>query len=394
MQRFEHIPALLREGETLEQWQARRGAARDAVERIEYGRRPAVDYTVSWAVRQEDAFPDQNAVRRVIDLTITTRLGSHAIPLVLFFPRGRRPVPATLLICSQNRTVQPQTLPVGIDLDAIPQLMAQMGVVMDGPMGMGGPPRPLDLAADTESGHWPVKAILARGHAAAGFYATDAEPDCGDFLGGLAEIFGTTRARGPEEWGVLAVWAFAARCALDCLRAMPELDADRIGVTGHSRCGKAALWAAATDERFAWVMPNGSGCCGSALLRGKHGENLATILTMMPYWFAPGLRDYLGREDELPFDQHGVLALIAPRLLHVASGSEDFWADPPGEHQALVLANAVYRLYGAPAIDPAFPPVNTPVLAGAQGYHLRKGPHLLTEYDWMCLLDHLDHIGS
>ena len=107
------------------------------------------------------------------------------------------------------------------------------------------------------------------------------------------------------------------------------------------------------------------------LLRGKHGENINSINLMMPYWFAPAFGKFVGMEQELPFDQHTVLALVSPRLLHVASGSTDFWADPPGEHRSTVLAGEVYRLYGNPEMSEEFPPVNTPVEAGTLGYHLR-----------------------
>ena len=136
-------------------------------------------------------------------------------------------------------------------------------------------------------------------------------------------------------------------------------------------------------------MPNNSGCCGAALLRGKHGENMSSINLMMPYWFAPAFGKFVGREKELPFDQHTVLALVAPRILHVASGSTDFWADPEGEHRSTVLASEIYELYGNPRMPESFPDVNTPVEAGAVGYHLRQGPHLLTEYDWACLEEHV-----
>ena len=117
---------------------------------------------------------------------------------------------------------------------------------------------------------------------------------------------------------------------------------------------------------------------------------MASINLMMGYWFAPAFGKFVGREQELPFDQHTVLALVAPRLLHVASGSTDFWADPMGEHRSTVLASEVYRLYGNPEMPEAFPEVNTPVEAGTIGYHLRQGPHLLTEYDWTCLAEHVD----
>ena len=116
---------------------------------------------------------------------------------------------------------------------------------------------------------------------------------------------------------------------------------------------------------------------------------MASINLMMPYWFAPAFKKYVGREQELPFDQHTVLALVAPRILHVASGSTDFWADPAGEHRSTVLASEIYELYGNPPMPEEFPEVNTPVEAGAIGYHLRQGPHLLTEYDWACLESHV-----
>ena len=82
---------------------------------------------------------------------------------------------------------------------------------------------------------------------------------------------------------------------------------------------------------------------------------------------------------------------MAPRLLHVASGSLDFWADPAGEHHSLVLASKVYELYGNEKMPEEFPEEDTSVEAGAVAYHLRKGPHLLAEFDWKCLADHVDH---
>lgn len=391
MRTFDNIPPLLQPGETRAQWEARRSSLIRTIAETEYGCRPEMDYTVSASLRSRDRYPDEHSIRRIVDITVTTALGSHSFRLYLFLPVREEKVPATLLICSQRRKPAPMKLPEGFSLSDLPALFAKMGIIMDGPMDTGGPSVPLDMAVDMHDGHWPVPQLLARGHAAAGFYATDAEPDAPDFLHGLAAVFGTKKdARAETEWGILAVWAFAARCALDYLQTVPELDAARIGITGHSRCGKAALFAGVTDSRFAWVMPNNSGCCGAALLRGKHGENMASINALMPYWFAPGFKKYVGREDQLPFDQHALLALVAPRLLHVASGSLDFWADPAGEHRSTVLAAEVYRLYGNEPLPPEFPAENTAVVSGAIGYHLRKGPHLLTAFDWMQLLDHID----
>ena len=362
MRIFPDVPPLILPGEGLTDWIAKRSSLRDTIEWIEYGCRPDVAYDVRCDIVSESHYPHENAVRRIVNITISTERGTHSFPMYIFLPKVEQPVPATLLICSQSKVLAPIKMPEGFDLSALPDMFRKMGIIMDGPLDTGGERRALDMAADMDDGHWPVPAILERGHAVAGFYATDAQADSGDFGCGLAAVFGTGKERKTHEWGILA-----------------------------SRCGKAALWAAVKDERFAWVMPNNSGCCGAALLRGKHGENMTSINAMMPYWFAPAFRSYLGREQELPFDQHTLLALIAPRILYVTSGSEDYWADPEGEHRSAVLANEVFRLYGNPAMPEAFPDVNSPVQAGAEGYHLRKGPHLLTEYDWMMLLHHVEN---
>ncbi len=392
MRKFENIPPLLRPGQTRAEWEAGRKEMVDTIAAIEYGRRPEMDYTVSWNLTSRETVLDGKAERLLTDITVTTALGSCTFPLYTFLPRLEKKVPATLLICSQSRVLAPQKLPDGFNLSDLPKLLSQMNIVMDGPMDLSGPKKALDMAVDMDNGHWPVPMMIERGHAVSGFYATDVQPDGNSFTEGLAAIFGTTNDRKESEWGVLAVWSFAASCALDYLQTLPEIDSCKIGVTGHSRCGKAALWAGVIDTRFAWVMPNNSGCCGAALMRGKHGENMTSINLMMGYWFAPAFKKFVGREHELPFDQHTVLALVAPRLLHVASGSTDFWADPEGEHRSTVLASEIYQLYDNPKMEETFPEANAPVEAGAVGYHLRQGPHLLTEYDWACLADHVAHI--
>lgn len=394
MRVFENIPELFHSGENKTEWESRREELIKTIANIEYGNRPEIDYTVNWNLISRETVLDGKAERLITDITITTHLGNYTFPLYTFLPKAEGKVPATLLICSQSRVLAPQQLPEGFSMDDIPKLFEKMNIIMDGPMDMGGPRRALDMAVDMDNGHWPVPMMIERGHSVSGFYATDAQPDDGNFTEGISTIFGTTKERKEHEWGVLAIWSFAASCAMDYLQTLPEISSNSIGVTGHSRCGKAALWAGVTDERFAWVMPNNSGCCGAALLRGKHGENINSINLLMPYWFAPAFGKYMGREYELPFDQHSVLALVAPRLLHVASGSLDFWADPAGEHHSLVLASEVYKLYGNPEMPTDFPEEDSSVEAGAIAYHLRKGPHLLAEFDWKCLADHVDHYLS
>jgi hypothetical protein len=190
-----------------------------------------------------------------------------------------------------------------------------------------------------------------------------------------------------KKFGAVGGWAWALSRALDVLENEPEVDSKRIAVHGHSRLGKAALWAGACDRRFALVISNESGCCGASLLRRIYGENLELLLFFRTYWFSTELKKYIGREYELPFDQNFMISLIAPRPVYIASADGDQHSDPKGEFLSAYHAGEVYNLFGLKGIDSAeAPPLNTPI-GDSIAYHIRSGEHGVTSFDWKCYMD-------
>jgi hypothetical protein len=241
---------------------------------------------------------------------------------------------------------------------------------------------------------WNVETVVARGYATATAYYGDVCPDRSgaepEALGGLLK--GRANAdRALDEWAAIGMWAWGLSRILDYLETDPELDATRVALHGHSRLGKAALWAGAQDTRFAIVISNDSGCGGAALERRNFGETVADITKNFPHWFARRYASFGGRENDLPIDTHELLALIAPRPLYVASASEDLHADPKGEFLALKAAEPVYALFGLPGLGvDRHPAPDQPVSSAALAYHLRTGIHDITPYDWAQYLNFAD----
>jgi hypothetical protein len=365
-------------------WPQRRAELLALFARTVYGRTPATGLTPRVTVAEEsrDALHG-TALRRQVRLAFGDGDAGLALHLLLYLPiHADGPVPLFLgLNFHGNHTVQPDAA-----------ILLPTGWVPEHGAGVQNQ-RATDAGRGTAAGRWPVATILSRGYGLATLYCGDADPDFDDgFANGVHGLLGDGGAtRAGDAWGALGAWAWALQRALDYLTTEPAVAADRIAVMGHSRLGKAALWAGAQDERFALVISNESGCGGAALSRRGFGETVQAINARFPHWFCRNFHAYNDNEDALPVDQHMLLALMAPRPLYVASAQEDLWADPHGEFLAAVAASPVYRLLGRAGLPAKqMPPVDQSITGGTIAYHIRSGAHDVTAFDWACYLDFAD----
>ncbi|MDD3243666.1 MAG: hypothetical protein PHD32_08095 [Eubacteriales bacterium] len=303
----------------------------DTLCREEYGFLPPAAPVTARVLAEKADFCAGKATLRKVELSCALPTGSFAFPVSLVVPNAPGPHPAFVHV---------------------------------------------NFRPEVPDAYMPTEEIVDGGFAVCSFCYNDVTQDADDgFQSGLA---GQLKAAGVLRCGKIGLWAWAVMRVMDYLQTRSELDPHRIAVIGHSRLGKTALLAGALDERFALVISNDSGCSGAALSRGKNGERIADICRVFPYWFAPEYAQYAGREAELPFDQHWLLALAAPRRLYVASARGDDWADPQSEYLGLLAAGSCF----GETLPEVFPDVDRPVFGEKLGYHVRSGLHYLSRYDW------------
>lgn len=344
-----------------EQWPEQRSVIMNIFREYMFGRRPVLPVETSFElVREEISAMGGAATLRQIDIRTIYQGRHHNFELILFLPNHiNEPVPVFLLMTNLPFY---NTDPTRIE----------------------------------NSGFWPAEEVIARGYGIAAINNSQLAPDNTEtFYEGIITLFegkDASKERPADSWAALSAWGWGASRAMDYFETDDRVDCSKIAVVGHSRGGKASLWAGAEDQRFSLVISNNSGCGGASLSKRRYGETVQAV-NRFTHWFAPNFLQFNDNEDKLPFDQHMLVSLIAPRAVYIASADEDLWADPRGEFLSLSNSSAVYGLWGLPPIkENEMPPLDGRLTSGPRGYHIRSGGHNLTPLDWHNFMDFADRL--
>jgi len=252
--------------------------------------------------------------------------------------------------------------------------------------------RATEASRGCEEGRWQIEYAASRGYGVVTACYCDIDPDFHDeWKNGVHALHPDIEAkRDGAAWGAIAAWAWGLSLGMDYLEKEPAVDALRVVVQGHSRLGKTALWAGACDARFALVISNNSGAGGAALNKRLFGETVARLNSSFPHWFCGHFKKYSDKEQDMAFDSHSLIALIAPRPVLITSATEDQWADPTGEFLGGLHAAPVFKLFGKDGPGVTGQPPPDKLTGHTIGYLLRTGAHDVTLADWKAYLDFAD----
>lgn len=332
-----------------------------------YGKLPKDGFSTAFQVVEEGEALDGTALRKQIKLTVSTQKGASDALMLMYLPKNVEKAPVVIgLNFRGNHTVldDPAILP-----------SCAFDTSKEG----------WEEKRGSAAYRWNIAESVRRGYAVATIYSADLSPDSKDtYRSRVISLFDE------PEFKAISAWAFGLIRGADYLCVDDRIDSQRMAVIGHSRLGKAALWAGANDPRFGLVISNDSGNSGASLSRGNHGETVYTINMAFPHWFASGYAAYGKHENALPVDQNLLLASIAPRKLYVASAQDDLWSDPQGAFNSLQSAKKAFALYGNAVLSDEYPPVGTARFCGCMGTHVRTGGHDITPEDWKHYLNYMD----
>lgn len=343
-----------------------------------YGKRPAAPAKIESTILHEDtkAFDGKATLREVeirfdVNGTVT-------------------PVPIRLLLVTPNAVAKAPCF-VGMNFQGNHTLVADPKVRLPDVWSPDRYPGVVkNRATDAGRGKvldvWPFELAISKGYAIATFYCGDIQPDRPNVDEGFRKIPGTS------ETACIMAWAWGVSRAVDYLITDATIDAKRIAVVGHSRLGKVAIVAAAFDDRIALVIPSQAGCGGSGPSRhaDAKAEAVKRITTSFPHWFNSNFAKFGESLDKLPFDQHCLAALCAPRPVLFTNAAEDLWANPAGQFEMLKAATPVYELLGVEGMKADNMPDQGKLIDSRLGYFIREGKHSMTPKDWEAYLRFAD----
>jgi hypothetical protein len=376
------LPALLvmQNGERVRDakaWSLRRQEILELYRSEVFGRSPGKPDHLAFTVDSVDKQAlGGRAVRKQVTISFAAGAEGPKMHLLIYLPAGpKKPVPLFLALSFTGNQ----------EVYADPGIALGDEWVRDKTTRLMGKRHTTEDSRGADASQWQLDQILQHGYGLATVNYADIEPDfVGGIRYGVRPLFfkpGQTEPA-PDEWGAIAAWAWGLSRAMDYLETDRDIDARHVAIMGHSRLGKAALWAGAQDTRFSIVISNESGEGGASISRRDYGERTKDLNTRFPHWFDANFTKYNEREDQMPFDSHMLLALMAPRGLYVASAVEDRWSDPRGEFLGAVNAGPAYELLGKKGIGTdEMPGLHQPV-GHTVMYHIRAGKHDVTAYDW------------
>lgn len=329
---------------TASDWERRRAEIIKVLSEQVYGYMPPAPKKVTATIGENPRnCCSGHATLEKVTVSITTEIGEFSFPMNFFVPKGDKKSPLILM---------------------------------------------MNFRPDEYDRYCPVEEIIDNGFALAVFCYKDVSSDDADFTNGLSGVM--PRGDEPTAWGKISLWAWAASRAIDYLFTRPEVDNENIVVAGHSRLGKTALWCAANDERVKFVCSNGSGCGGAAYERHKSpaAETVRDITNKFPYWFCDNYKNYADNPENMPFDQHFLIAAVSPRYVCVGSADRDKWADPYAEQLSCIGATPAWKLLGRDGYIGKTTAANTgdDFADGSIGYHLRDGTHFFGRGDWISFM--------
>ena len=356
---------------TTDQFEQRKKEILSLFEKHVYGILPKEGFTTSFETVEEGEALEGKALRKQVKITVTTEKGSSDALMLLYIPKQEKKAPVV----------------IGLNFRGNHTVLKDSGII---------PSYAFDTSKEkweekrgSAAYRWNIEESISRGYAVATVYSGDFAPDSKDaYASRVISLFAE------PEFKAVGAWAFGLMRGVDYLLQDNDIDSAHIAVVGHSRLGKAAVWAGANDARIGVVISNDSGNSGASLSRGNHGETVYTINLAFPHWFASEYAQYGKNENALPVDQNLLLAASAPRKLYVANAEDDLWSDPQGAFNSLKSARSAYALYYGNSVLPeemeTYLPIGQAYFCESMGTHIRSGGHDITAEDWKFYLDYME----